>query len=84
MGAQRISVRVPRKTMQHLKQRARSTGKRESDIVRQALDEHLAKDIETPSAYDRFMETGLIGCAGGAPKDLATNKKYFDGFGKSK
>jgi hypothetical protein len=36
------------------------------------------------SAYDLAREAGLIGCAKGLPKDLATNKRYFEGFGKDK
>jgi hypothetical protein len=84
MASQRISVRVPGKTAKQLKERARATGQRESEVVRHALEEHLSKGIEAPTAYDRFLETGLIGCAVGAPPDLATNKKYFKGFGKSK
>jgi predicted DNA-binding protein len=84
MESQRISVRVPGKTVKRLRERARATGKRESDVVRLALEEHLSKAAETLTAYDRFLRAGLIGCAVGAPKDIATNKKYFEGFGKSK
>jgi hypothetical protein len=84
MASQRISVRVPAKTMQRLKERSRSVGMRESDVVRQALEEHLSKNHSGRTAYDLFLEAGLIGCAQGAPKDLATNKRYFKDFGKSK
>lgn len=84
MASQRISVRVPAKTMQRLKERSRSVGMRESDVVRQALEEHLSKNHSARTVYDLFLEAGLIGCAHGAPKDLATNKRYFKGFGKGK
>ncbi|HEV2197763.1 MAG TPA: ribbon-helix-helix domain-containing protein [Candidatus Acidoferrum sp.] len=84
MASQRISVRVPAKTMQRLKERSRSVGMRESDIVRQALEEHLSKNHQGRTAYDLFLEAGLIGCAHGAPKDLATSKRYFKRFGKAK
>jgi hypothetical protein len=36
------------------------------------------------SAYGLMAAAGLIGCARGAPKDLATNPKYFADFGKPK
>jgi hypothetical protein len=84
MASQRISVRVPRGIAQRLKERSRATGTRESEVVRQALEEHLSGHKQKRSAYDLFLEAGLIGCARGAPKDLATNKRYFKGFGKGK
>jgi metal-responsive CopG/Arc/MetJ family transcriptional regulator len=84
MASRRISVRVPGKIAQRLRERSHAAGKRESDIVRQALQEHLSKNNEAKNAYDAFLEAGLIGSAPGLPKDLATNKKHFKGFGKSK
>ncbi len=84
MASQRISVRVPGKIAQGLKERSRASGKRESDVVRQALQEHLSKSSEAETAYDAFLNAGLIGCAPGLPKDLATNKRHFKGFGKAK
>ena len=42
----------------------------------------LSSEAET--AYDAFLNAGLIGCAPGLPKDLATNKRHFKGFGKAK
>lgn len=82
--SQRISVRVPGKTVQRLKERSRATGKRESEVVRHALEEYFSKSSQEENAYDRFSEAGLIGCAAGLPKDLATNKRHFKGFGKEK
>jgi metal-responsive CopG/Arc/MetJ family transcriptional regulator len=84
VASQRISVRVPAKIVQRLKDRSRETGKRESEVVRHALEEYLSKGSEKKTAYDRFLTAGLIGCAPGTPKDLATNKKYFKGFGRTK
>ncbi|MGC0773560.1 MAG: ribbon-helix-helix domain-containing protein [Candidatus Acidiferrum sp.] len=84
MASQRISVRVSGKMVQGLKERSRATGKRESEVVRRALEEYLSKSSEVKTAYDVFLEAGLIGCAPGSPKDLATNKRHFKGFGKTK
>lgn len=55
-----------------------------ADMVRHALEEYLSKGSGGKAAYDGFLEAGLIGCAPGLPKDLATNKRHFKGFGKSK
>ncbi|MGB2621277.1 MAG: ribbon-helix-helix protein, CopG family [Candidatus Acidiferrum sp.] len=84
MASQRISVRVPGKTVQRLKERSRAMGKRESEVVRHALEEYFSKSSEKENAYDSFLDAGLIGCAKGLPKDIATNKRHFKGFGKAK
>lgn len=84
MASQRISVRVPGKIVQRLRERSRATGKRESEVVRHALEEYLSKSSDGKTAYDGFLEAGLIGCAPGLPKDLATNKRHFKDFGKTK
>lgn len=34
------------------------------------------------NAYDLALRTGFLGAVSGGPKDLATNKKYFEGFGQ--
>jgi hypothetical protein len=59
-------------------------GQSESEVIREALEQHLKEKLKGVSAYDVFKAAGLIGCAKGAPKDLSTNKKYFKGFGESK
>jgi Arc/MetJ-type ribon-helix-helix transcriptional regulator len=84
MPSQRISVRVPSKIVQGLKERSGATGERESEVVRHALEEYLSKNGGEKTAYDQFLEAGLIGSAPGSPKDLATNKRHFKGFGKTK
>jgi hypothetical protein len=37
--------------------------------------------VETP--YAKAQRLGLIGCIKEGPKDLSTNPKYMEGFGKS-
>jgi hypothetical protein len=69
---------------QRLKERSRLTGSRESEVVRDALEEYLSSNAEGQSAYDLARKAGLIGCIRGAPKDLSTNKRYFKGFGRSR
>lgn len=84
MASQRISVRVSQGTARRLKERSRATGEKESDVVREALEEYLSKSAEEKTPYERALEAGMIGCAKGLPKDLSTNKRYFKGFGKSR
>jgi metal-responsive CopG/Arc/MetJ family transcriptional regulator len=84
MTSARISVRVSGKIVQRLKERSRKTGVKESEVVRDAIEEYLSKSDSEKTAYERAVETGLIGCAKGLPRDLSANKKYFKGFGKSR
>ena len=37
--------------------------------------------VETP--YEILQRHGLIGCIEGTPRDLSTNKKYMQGYGKN-
>jgi predicted DNA-binding protein len=84
VASQRISVRVPGGIARRLKERSRATGTRESQVVREALEQYLSQNGKEETAYDLLRRAGLIGCVRNAPKDLSTNKRYFKGFGKSK
>jgi predicted DNA-binding protein len=42
MASQRISVRVPGGIVRRLKERSRTTGTRESQVVREAIEEYLS------------------------------------------
>ena len=59
-------------------------GQTPSDLVRVALENYLGQEAATASAYELADAAGLIGCVHRAPKDLSTNRRHFDGFGKSK
>jgi predicted DNA-binding protein len=81
---QRITVRVPATLGARLRERSRANGKTPSDVVRIALEKYLAERSRAGSAYEMAKSAGLIGCARGAPTDLSTNRRHFEGFGKSK
>jgi metal-responsive CopG/Arc/MetJ family transcriptional regulator len=84
VASQRISVRVPGGIARRLKERSLVMGTRESQVVREALEEYLSKDSGEETAYDRARKAGLIGCVRGGRKDASTNKSLFKGFGKGK
>jgi metal-responsive CopG/Arc/MetJ family transcriptional regulator len=84
MASQRFTVRIPSGLSQQLRVCARSRGQTESEVIREALERHLLRKRKGASAYDVFNAAGLIGCAKGLPRDLSTNKKYFEGFGESR
>jgi predicted DNA-binding protein len=84
MASQRISVRVSGGIARRLKERSRTTGARESQVVREALELYLSTKHSEQTTFDLLREAELIGCVNGAPRDLSTNKKYFRGFGERK
>jgi molybdopterin converting factor small subunit len=79
----RITVRFPADLRRKLKQAAQSRGARESDLVRGAVERHLAAETNAITAYELARQAGLIGVVRRASSDLSTNLEYFDGFGKS-
>lgn len=83
MQDQRITVRLSAETRRKLKAAARRSGRRESDLVRDAVELQLASNEGSATAYDDAHKAGLIGAVKGAVRDLSTNRKYFDGFGAS-
>ena len=84
MASQRISVRIPGPLGEKLKKHSVMKAKSESDVVREALDSYLAQSDEGVSAFELAERAGLIGCVRRGPRDLSTNPRYFDGFGKSR
>jgi predicted DNA-binding protein len=84
MPSHRISVRLPRMLTERLRQRSRANGTTESEMVREALEDYLGHSGEQSSAYELAKESGIIGVARDAPKDLSSNRRHLTGFGKSK
>ena len=79
---ERINVRVDPRLKQELEAEAREKGVSPSDIVRQALEEHMRQRTPRESCYDLAKRLGIIGSAKGLPSDLSTNPKHMEGFGR--
>jgi metal-responsive CopG/Arc/MetJ family transcriptional regulator len=84
MASQRITVRLPAVLGTRIRDRSRVKGQSPSDLVRIALENYLNQETNSGSAYDLAAAAGLIGSFNRAPKDLSTNRKHFEGFGKSR
>jgi predicted DNA-binding protein len=84
MVSQRITIRVPATLGTRLRDRSRVKGRTPSDLVRVALENYLSEGRSTGSAYELAEAAGLIACVHRTPKDLSTNRRHFEGFGKSK
>jgi predicted DNA-binding protein len=83
MKSYRITVRFPAELRQRLKSTAHRTGRRESDLVRRAVERQLEAEDNGETAYQKAMRAGLIGAVKGASRDLSTNPRHFRGFGDS-
>lgn len=83
MKEYRFTVRLSAELRQRLKAAAHRSGARESEVVRLAVERVLAAESEQLTAYDRAKEAGLIGAVKRASRDLSTNPRHFDGFGRS-
>ena len=77
----RINVRLDPQLKEQLEAAARAEGVRPSDVVREALREHLKARAPQPSCLDIARRIGVVGVYTDAPSDLSTNKEYFEGFG---
>jgi metal-responsive CopG/Arc/MetJ family transcriptional regulator len=84
MASQRITVRVPASLGTRIRESSRVKGQTPSDLVRVALENYLGEESSTGSAYELAEAAGLIGCVARAPKDLSTNPRHLEGFGKNK
>lgn len=81
MASGRLSIRIPEELQDHLESLAHLTGKSESEIVREALEEYCGRHGPGASCYDLAEKAGWLGRVSNLPKDLSTNKKHMEGFG---
>ncbi|MBV9573888.1 MAG: ribbon-helix-helix protein, CopG family [Acidobacteriales bacterium] len=84
MASDRITVRVSPALTVRLRHCSRAKGATESELVRDALESYLRHSEGKRSAYELAEEAGIIGSARTAPRDLSTNPRYLEGFGKSR
>jgi len=85
MSSDRVTIRIPQTLGQRLRHRSRIQGQSESELVREALETYLGQSPKERPAFELAEEAGLIGCVRRAPpKDLSTNRRYFEDFGKKK
>jgi predicted transcriptional regulator len=73
-----VSLELPDDLASRLAAAARRLGVSRSRLVRDAIEQHLARRRRRESAADRAGD--LIGSLAG-PGDLSTNDRHFRGFG---
>ena len=82
MSMERINVRVDERLKQELETEAREKGVSPSDIVRQALEEHMRQRTPRETCLDIARRIGILGIYKDAPHDLSTNPEHMEGFGR--
>jgi len=83
MQTETLSIRISKAEITALRRRARQEHVSQGSFVRRALRAYgvtPAAAKPPQSGYDRIKH--LAGICRGGPKDLATNPKYFEGFGQ--
>ena len=82
MGKQRLQVitaKVPRELAAKVARLAKQRHVSKSQVVRDAIESF---DSRWPEGSVGEVAGHLFGSVKGGPKDLATNPKYFDGYGE--
>jgi hypothetical protein len=77
-----ISLKLPDRLLELLEKESRARGTTKSSLVRECLEQTLAGGAtgDKASCYD--LARDLAGSVKGLPRDLATNPKYMEGFGR--
>lgn len=79
---ERINVRVDQRLKHELEAEARERGVRPSEIVREALNEHVRRRTPRQSCLDIARRIGIIGVYKDTPPDLSTNPEHMEGLGR--
>ncbi|HEV2989185.1 MAG TPA: ribbon-helix-helix domain-containing protein [Candidatus Angelobacter sp.] len=83
MSGTRISVRLDRSLRARIRKQARAAGKKEAEVIREALEKEFQAAAPAKTCYQLGMELGIFGCIDNAPADLSTNRRHIEGFGES-
>jgi hypothetical protein len=76
-----ISLKLPEKLIAAVEAESRFRSITKSAYIRDALEKSLAgRKTKRVSGYDLIKD--LVGAAKNAPRDLATNPKYMEGYGR--
>lgn len=79
-----LTLKIPARMQAELERASRREQLPKSEVVRRALDAYLARSHSRAAAAPTALELAgdLVGCFAGGPKDLASNPKHLEGFGR--
>lgn len=77
-----ISLKLPNRLLELLEKESRARGSTKSSLVRECLEKTLAAPPHGGKATCYDLAKDLAGSLKGLPRDLATNPKHMEGFGR--
>lgn len=77
-----ISLKLPDRLLELLEQESRSRRTTKSSLVRECLEKTLAASSQHGEATCYDLARDLAGSVKGLPRDLATNPKHLESFGR--
>jgi hypothetical protein len=77
-----ISLKLPDSLLELLEAESRARRTTKSSVVREALEKTLAARPRSHKASCFDLARDLAGSVKGLPRDLATNPKYLEDFGR--
>lgn len=79
-----LTLKLPRSLADELLRASRREQISKSELVRRAVAAHLARNQRDVGTEPSLLEQAddLVGCFSGGPKDLASNPRHLQGFGK--
>jgi hypothetical protein len=75
-----VTVKLSRSLANRLAAKARQRGGSQSDVIRAALEAHLAGAVPGGSCLDLVRD--LAGAVRSAPEDLSSNRRHLRGYGR--
>jgi predicted DNA-binding protein len=77
-----ISLKLPDRLLELLEKESRARRTTKSSLVRECLEKTLAARPPNDEATCYDLASDLAGSLKGLPRDLATNPKYLESFGR--
>lgn len=78
-----LTVKIPEPLKLALDKASRRESLPRSELVRRAIEAYLASHAARGTAPSALAQAGdLVGCFSGGPKDLASNPRHLEGFGR--
>lgn len=77
-----ISLKLPDQLLERLEKTSRARRTSKSSLVRECLEKSLDAPAAGAKASCHDLARDLAGSLKGLPRDLATNPKYMEGFGR--
>lgn len=77
-----ISLKLPDRLLELLEEESRTRHATKSSLVRECLEKTLAARPPAGEVTCYDLARDLAGSVKGLPRDLVTNPKYLEGFGR--